>query len=77
MEGRGRSVADYLDEEALGATTVELPIEDLLPGTEVELAVGDGYHDLSTHHLPLVVSVPIIFSRSVVMVALGTSVERR
>jgi hypothetical protein len=54
---------------------VELAVEDLFPGAEVELAVGDGHDDLPAHHLPLHVGVGVVLAGAVVGVALGRSVE--
>src|SRR5215210_2003068 len=41
-----RLLAKDLDHQPLVATTVELEIEDGLPGAQVEPAVGDRQHDL-------------------------------
>src|SRR5687768_4947704 len=46
---RSRSLPDHLDQDALGTVAVELSVEDLLPRTEVELAVGDGDHRFAPH----------------------------
>ena len=51
-EGPG-SLADDLDQDALLSAAVELAVEDLLPGSEVELPACDRDHDLAAHHLPL------------------------
>src|SRR6185295_13446461 len=40
----GALLTDDLDQHPLGAAAVELAVEDLLPGTEVEAAAGDGDH---------------------------------
>ena len=60
------SFSDHLDQHALAPLPVELPVEDLLPGAEVELAAGDGDHDLSAHDLALQVRVAVILARPVV-----------
>jgi hypothetical protein len=70
----GHSVADLLpddlDQHALGASTVELAVEDLLPGAEVEFPLGDRHNDLSAHHLPLHVSISVVLAGAVVPVSL-------
>src|SRR5262245_1024256 len=71
------SLSDHLDEDALRAPAVELAVEDLLPRTEVELAVRHRDDDLAAHDLALVVGVAVVLARAVVMVALGRRVVRR
>ena len=61
-------VADYFDEHPFATTAVELPVEDLLPGAEVQPSVGDGHHHFASHHLPLDVGIGIIFAGLVVLV---------
>src|SRR5262245_12379812 len=68
---------DDLDQHPLGAAAVELAVEDLLPGAEVEPAAGDGDDDLAAHHLALVVGVGVVLAGAVVAVALRAGVERR
>src|SRR5688572_15102580 len=72
-----RSVAEHLDQHPLRAPAVELAVEDLLPGTEVELAPRDGHHHLAPHHLALHVRVGVVLSRAVVAIALRRRVEGR
>ena len=67
----GDLLADDLDQHALRPAAVELAVEDLLPGPEVELALGDGHDHLSAHHLPLHVGVGVVLAGPVVPVALG------
>ena len=77
---RDRGIAlltDDLDEHPFGPATIELPIKDLLPRAEVELALGDCDHDLAPHHLALVMCVAVIFARPVVMVALRSRRKAR
>ena len=38
---------DDLDQHALAAAAIEFAVEDLFPGTEIELAAGDGNDDLA------------------------------
>ncbi len=51
-----------LDEDSLSSSAVELPIENLLPWSEVELPVRDGHDDFSSHHLPLQMRIGIILA---------------
>ena len=62
-------LADNFHQHPLAPVAVELAVEDLLPGTEIELAVGDGDDDLPAHHLPLDVRVGVVLAGVVVMVA--------
>src|SRR3990172_8630863 len=64
-----QSLADDFDENALSAPSIELAVEDLLPGTEIELAIGDGDHHLAPHDLPLQVRVGIVLAGPVVAIA--------
>jgi hypothetical protein len=57
-----------LDQRAFPAPAVELAVEDLLPGSEVEFAAGDGHHHFAAHHLALHVRVGIVFAGAVVPV---------
>src|SRR5207245_8736591 len=66
---RPRSLADHLDQHALGPAAVELPVEDLLPGAEVQLAPGHRHHHLPAHDLPLVVGVAVVLAGAVVVIA--------
>ena len=64
------SLPDHLDQHPLRPSAVELAVEDLLPGAEVELAVGDRHDDLAAHDLPLHVGVGVVLAGAVVVVAL-------
>ena len=44
-------------------------IENLLPGAEIEFAIGDGDDNLASHHLPLHVCIGIILAGPVVAIA--------
>ena len=50
------------------SSAVELAVEDLLPGAEVELAVGDRHDHLAAHDLPLQVGVGVVLAGAVVVV---------
>lgn len=53
--------ADNLHKDAFFSFAVELTVENLLPRTKVEFAVGDGNDDLSTHNSALKVGISVIF----------------
>ena len=61
-------LADDFHQDPLAPTAVELAVEDLLPVPEVELGLGDRYHDFAPHDLPLHVGVSVIFAGAVVPV---------
>src|SRR5262245_57608847 len=81
VSGTGRAVdaaaslPDDLDEHPLGAVAVELAVEDLLPGAEVELPPGDRHDDLPAHDLALEVGVGVVLAGAVVAVAGRVGVE--
>src|SRR2546422_2684810 len=73
-------LTDYFNEDPLATTAVELPVEDLLPGAEVQPSAGDGHDYLASHDLPLDVGIGVIFARLVVFVRAalrGESFEER
>ena len=59
------SLADDFDQDSFLSPSVELAVEDLLPGAEVEFAAGHGNNDLPTHDLTFHVRVGIVFSHVV------------
>ena len=59
--------ADDLDEDTLVAAAIELAVENLLPGAEVELAFRDGDDNFAAHDLPFEMCVGVVFE-SVVFV---------
>src|SRR5262249_24894551 len=71
------SLPDDLDEYAFRPLPIELTVEDLLPGTEIEFAVGDCNHNLMAHHLTLVMCVAVVLPSAVMIIAFGGGVERR
>lgn len=71
--GLMRLVANNFHENAFLAATVELTIEDPLPGAKVEHAIGNSDDELSTHHLSLHVSVRIVLARPIVVVVVHGS----
>lgn len=64
-------LTDDFNQHPFGPATVEFPVEDLFPGSKVELSFGDGDHDFAPHDLPFMVRVGIIFARPVMMISLG------
>jgi len=60
---------DDLHQNPLTATSVELTIKDLFPGTEIKFAFRNRDDHFAPHHLPLQMSIPIIFSRVVMPIA--------
>ena len=71
-----RLLSDDLDENPLAPAAVELAVEDLLPGTEVQLAVGDRDHYLASHHLPFDVGIRVVLPGIVMAVLTGRLVGR-
>lgn len=57
-----RSFPNRLDHEALRAPPVELAVEDLLPGAEIELAVGDRDDHLVVDQQVLQMRVAVVLS---------------
>lgn len=57
--------ADDFHQHPLSAPSVELPVEDLLPGAEIQLALGDGVHGFTSHDLPLHMGVGVVFAHIV------------
>jgi hypothetical protein len=57
-----------LHQHVLAPYPVELAIEDLLPGTEIQPAVRHRYHHLAPHHLTLEVGICVVLAGSVVPV---------
>jgi len=74
---QGTLLADDLDQHPLLAAAVELTVEDLLPGTEVELSGSHRDHHFTAHHLALDMGVSVVFSSSVVMVLVDRFVRRQ
>ena len=65
----GRSIGlvpDQLHQDPFPSATVEFAIENLFPGSKVELTVRDGDDDLSTHDLSLEVCITIVFTGLIV-----------
>lgn len=65
---QGRLFPHRLDDHALGPLAVKLGVEHLLPGTQIELAAGDGQEDLMPEQEVLQVRVSVVFAGAVVAV---------
>ena len=63
-----RLLANHFHEHAFRSATIEFPVKDLFPRSEVELPLGDCHHDFASHDLPLVVRVGIVFARPVMVI---------
>jgi hypothetical protein len=70
------SLPDDLDQDTLRAVAVELAVENLFPGAEVQLAPGDGADDLAAHDLPFQVGVGIVLAGAIVVIVVGIGIER-
>ena len=55
------SLPNDLHQHPLPPAPVELPVEDLFPGPEVQQPFGDCHHYLAPHDLPLDVRIGIVF----------------
>ena len=55
-------LTDDLHQNPFAATPIELPVEDLFPGTKVQLAIGDRHHHFATHDLPFYMSVGVVLT---------------
>src|SRR2546427_5878263 len=71
------SVSDDFDQDALSPAAVERAVENLLPGTEVELATSDRHHHFAAHDLSLHVRVRVVLAGAVVKVLSGRLVRRQ
>jgi len=69
------SFAQDFHEHPFFPSAIKLVIEDMFPGPQVELALGNSYHDLPAHDLPFHVGIGIVFACTVVMVSLGGRIE--
>ena len=67
--------AQHLDDQPLRTAAVELGVEDLLPGAEVELAVGDRHDRLVVDEQVLEVGVAVVLAAGVVAVVAGVGGE--
>ena len=71
-----RLISNYFHQDSLAPATVELAVEDLFPGAEVEFAFGDGNDDFPPHDLSFQVRVGVVFTGAVVPVLVCRFVRR-
>ncbi len=62
------SFANNFHQHALSSAAIEFAIEDLLPRTEVQFALGDRDDNLASHNLPFHVRIGIVLAGTVVHV---------
>jgi hypothetical protein len=67
---------DHLHQHALISPSIELPIKNLLPRPEVQLALRDCDHHFPAHDLPLHMRIGVVLPGAIVLVCLGRCVER-
>lgn len=64
-----------LSKNSLSPTAIEFVVEDVLPGAKMKLALGNRNHHFSAHDLPLVVSIGVIFTSSIVEISAGIRIS--
>ena len=69
--------ADDFHENPLPASAVEFVVENVFPRPEVQLAGGDRDDHLAPHHLPLQMSIGVVFARAIVTITTRRRIERR
>ena len=68
---------DDLDQHPLLSSAVKLAVEDLLPPSKIQLAVGNGDDHFAPHHLPFDVRIGIIFPCVIVPVLVERFMRRQ
>jgi len=63
--------SDDFDQHAFAAEAVEFPVEDLLPRSEVEAAVGHGDNNFTAHDTAFEMGVGVVFRTVVTVLAVG------
>ena len=63
------SFPDDFDQDPFSPPPVELPVENLLPRTEIEFSIGHGHHNLSSHDQPFQVGIAILFTHIVTILS--------
>ena len=66
----------YFNDDPLVALPIELGVEDLLPGAEVEFSVGDQHDHLVVDDQRFQVRVAVVFPRLVVLIVLAEGRKR-
>ena len=68
-------VTNDLDENTLPSATIEFPVEDLFPWSEVKFTLRYSNNDFSPHDLSFHVRICVVFTGSVVRINLWASVK--
>ena len=76
IESEKKLFADNFHQGAFATAAVDLAVENLFPGAEIEFAFGDGDHDFAAHDLALEMGVGVIFAGAIVAVSAGRRVRR-
>src|SRR5260370_33660189 len=58
----------YFDDDTLGTLPIKLAVEDTLPGTSIEFAIGNGNDDLVMEQEVFEMGITIIFARLVMVI---------
>src|ERR1700692_3788105 len=69
-------LSHYLNDDALVALAIELGVENLLPGAEIEFAVRDRHDNFVVDDQRLQVGVSIVFAGLVMLVVLTKGSQR-
>src|SRR5579885_489326 len=67
-DGWGVLLAHHLDDDAFAAPAVEFGVVDLLPGAEIQLALGHGHNHLVMHQKAFQVRVAVSLPGAMVAV---------
>lgn len=67
----GYLITDDLHEDAFFTESVELTIENLLPGAKIELSSCHSYYDLTAHDCALEVGVSVVLGAVVSVLGMG------
>jgi len=65
-----RLLSDDLHQDSLPSSPIELVVEDVLPGAQMQPAFRNCQGDFAPHHLPLQMGIRVVFSRSVMVIPL-------
>src|SRR5690242_4022498 len=77
VRNRAGSFPDDFHQHTLSATAVELAVENLLPGSEIKSAIGDGDHDFAAHDLAFEMSVGVVFAGAIMSIGSSRRVRRQ
>lgn len=71
------SLPDDLDQHSLITTPVELTVENLLPGAQVQATIGHGHGDIPAHNHSLMMRIAVVLTSAVVQVAVDRGMGRQ